>query len=86
MWKGSGNVCVKCFDAFSCFFELLMLFLLSISLYFFVLTISSENSNSILHVYIKNLPIQYLLSKPFKKCETLSTFSHVHTRKKIMVA
>ena len=54
--------------------------------FFFVLTISSENSNLILYVYTSKMPIQYLLSKPFKKCETLSTFSYVHTRSKMMVA
>ena len=51
----------------------------------FVLTICSGNLNWILYFYTYKQPIQYLLSKPFKKCETLSTFSYVHTRRKMLV-
>ena len=53
---------------------------------FFVLTFVLKIQTRLsMYFYTYKRPIQYLLSKPFKKCETLSTSSHVHTRMKMSV-
>lgn len=85
MRKGRGSVCVKCFDAFSFSMNYWCFSSFHLPTTFFVLTICSGNLNWILYFYTYKRPIQYLLSKPFKKCETLSTFSYVHTRRKMLV-